>query len=276
MSRKQSRLRVAGARFTILAAVGLYLFPLYWMIAGSLQPATDSLKLPPDWIPTNVSLDNYRNLFEGTSAARWFFNSVVVSVIASAGAVIVGTMAGYALGSLRFPGSRLIFAMVVLSLALPTSVLIVPLFQIMKELGWINTYQGLIAPEIAFPFGVFLMAQFMYTIPKELFDAARVDGASERNVFMQVALPLTRPAQAAIAIFAFLAVWNHYLWQVVIINSRDMQTLPVGVGTLAYGVEQFDLGLSMAGATVAFIPMLLIFLAFQRQFQRGIVAGAMK
>ncbi len=146
----------------------------------------------------------------------------------------------------------------------------------MKELGWINTYAGLIAPEIAFPFGVFLMAQFMYTIPTALFDAARVDGASEIDVFRHVAVPLTRPAQAAIGIFAFLAAWNHYLWQVVITNTRDMQTLPVGVSTLAYGVESFDLGLSMAGATVAFIPMLVIFVAFQSRFQRGIVMGAMK
>jgi len=271
-----SRVRGMSARLLILAGVCLYLFPLYWMLVGSLQPATDSLKLPPDWIPTNISLENYRKLFEGTGAARWFVNSVVVSLIAAGGAVVCGTMAGYALGSLRFPGSRFVLVLVVLALALPSSVLIVPLFQIMKEFGWINTYAGLIAPEIAFPFGVFLMAQFMYTIPTALFDAARVDGASEIDVFRSVAVPLTRPAQAAIGIFAFLATWNHYLWQVVITNTRDMQTLPVGVSTLAYGVESFDLGLSMAGATVAFIPMLVIFVAFQSRFQRGIVMGAMK
>ena len=158
-------------------------------------------------------------------------------------------------------------------MALPSAVTIVPLFLIMRDLGWINTYAGMIAPDIAYPFGVFLMRQFMHTVPRELFDAAKVDGASELQVFLRIVLPLTRPALGAIAIFAFINSWTNYIWQTVIINSEDLQTLPVGIAKLASGYQSFDLGLAMAGATVAFLPMLLIFIFFQGYFTKGVTAG---
>ena len=260
----------------LLVLSAIYLLPLYWMVTGSLQPLTNTLRVPPDWFPPAPTLDNYQRLFSGTLVPRWFFNSVVVAVLSVLGAVATSSMAGYALGARKFPGSQVLFYVVVISMALPSAVTLVPLFLIMRDLGWINTYQGMFAPDIAYPFGVFLMRQFMHTAPHELFDAAKVDGASEWGVFRKIVLPLTRPALGAIAIFAFFNSWTNYIWQVVIINTEELQTLPVGVGMLASGYQSFGLGLAMAGATVAFAPMLLIFLLFQRYFTKGITSGALK
>ena len=254
----------------------IYLLPLYWMITGSFQPLTNTLRVPPDWFPPAPTLQNYQNLFEGTGVPRWFFNSVVVAVAASVLSVFTSSTAGYVLGARTFPGSRILFYIIVISIALPSAVTLVPLFLIMRDLGWINTYMGLIAPDIAYPFGVFLMRQFMHTIPHDLFDAAKVDGASEIGIYRKIVLPLTKPALGAIAIFAFFNSWTNYIWQVVIINSEDLQTLPVGVGKLASGYQDFDLGLAMAGATIAFLPLLLIFLLFQSYFTKGITSGALK
>jgi multiple sugar transport system permease protein len=260
----------------LLILSGIYLLPLYWMVTGSLQPVTNTLKIPPDIFPPNPVVTNYVNLFDGTLTIRWFLNSCFVAVVASTLAVFTSSTAGYVLGAKQFPGSRVLFYTIVISLALPSAVTIVPLFLIMRDLGWINTYAGLIAPDIAYPFGVFLMRQFMHTVPHELFDAAKVDGASELQIFTRIVLPLTRPALGAIAIFAFINSWTNYIWQTVIINSEDLQTLPVGIAKLASGYQNFDLGLAMAGATVAFLPMLIIFILFQGYFTKGVTAGALK
>jgi multiple sugar transport system permease protein len=260
----------------LLLLSGIYLMPLYWMVTGSFEPVTNTLKVPPDFFPPNPTAKNYNDLFDGTLTVLWFFNSCLVAGVASICAVFTSSTAGYALGTKRFPGSNVLFYVVVISLALPSAVTIVPLFLIMRDLGWINTYAGLIAPDIAYPFGVFLMRQFMHTVPRELFDAAKVDGASEIQVFTRIVLPLTRPALGAIAIFAFINSWTNYIWQVVIINSEELQTLPVGIAKLASGYQDFNLGLAMAGATVAFLPMLLIFLFFQGYFTKGITTGALK
>ena len=260
----------------LLLLSAIYLLPLYWMITGSFQPLTNTLRVPPDWFPPTPTLANYQKLFGDTGVPRWFFNSVFVGVVSSLGAVATSSMAGYALGARKFPGSQVLFYIIVISMALPSAVTLVPLFLIMRDLGWINTYQGMIAPDIAYPFGVFLMRQFMHTVPHELFDAAKVDGASEWGVFRKIVLPLTRPALGAIAIFAFFNSWTNYIWQVVIINTEDLQTLPVGVGKLASGYQSFDLGLAMAGAPIAFAPLLLIFLLFQGYFTKGVTSGALK
>jgi len=260
----------------LLVLSGIYLMPLYWMLTGSFQPVTNTLKVPPDFFPPSPTLTNYQHLLDGTLTPRWFFNSCFVAAVSSLGAVITSATAGYALGARKFPGSRTLFYIIIISMALPSAVTLVPLFLIMRDLGWINSYAGLIAPDIAYPFGVFLMRQFMHTVPHELFDAAKVDGASELQVFTRIVLPLTRPALGAIAIFAFISSWTNYIWQVVITNSEELQTLPVGIAKLASGYQSFDLGLAMAGATVAFLPMLLIFIFFQGYFTKGVTSGALK
>ena len=260
----------------LLALSAIYLLPLYWMVSNSFQPLTNTLRIPPDFFPPCPRSRTTSACSSDTGAPRWFFNSVFVAVVSAFGAVVTSSMAGYALGAHKFPGSRVLFWVILIAMVLPSAVTLVPLFLIMRDLGWINTYMGLIAPDIAFPFGVFLMRQFMHTVPRDLFDAAKVDGASEFGIYRRIVLPLTRPALGAIGIFAFFSSWTNYIWQVVIINDDELQTLPVGVGKLAYGYQSFDLGLAMAGATVAFLPMLVLFLLFQGYFTKGITSGALK
>lgn len=260
----------------LLVVALIYLLPLYWMISGSFELRENTIRTPPNFFPNPPTLENYRKLIFETPTVRWFLNSVIVAAIISTGAVITSTTAGYAFGVLRFPGREPLFWLVLVSMALPSAVTVVPLFLIMREIGWIDTYPGMIAPLVAYPFGVFLVRQFMHTIPHELFDAAKVDGASGWAVFRRIAVPLVRPAVGAVAIFAFMAGWTDYIWQLIVVNDTDMKTLPVGIATVVRGYETVDLGMTMAGATIAFIPMLIIFIAFQGYFIRGITGGATK
>jgi multiple sugar transport system permease protein len=159
---------------------------------------------------------------------------------------------------------------------LPREIFVVPLLVLMRRLGWVDSFPGLVAPFVAYPFGIFLVRQFMHAIPSELLEAARMDGAGEIQLFSRIVAPLARPAIGAVAIFAFVGGWNEYLWQLMIVNREEMLTLPVGVSRLVSSLSTYDLGLAMAGATFAFLPMLLVFLAFQGYFVRGITMGAVK
>jgi multiple sugar transport system permease protein len=259
---------------TILAI--LYVLPLYWMLTGSLEAVTDTLRVPPNLFPKDPNLENFVNLFTSTAAPRWFLNSVGVSAAACVGAVLLCSLAGYSLGTKTFRGSNVLFWIIVVAMLLPSATTLVPLYLLMRDLHWIDTYMGVIAPELARPFGVFLVRQFAHTIPRELFDAARVDGASELRIFRSIGLPLLRPAVAAVAIFAFIGTWENYIWQLVIINSDKLLTLPVGVAKAATASNAVNLGLVMAGATVSFLPIFLIFVLFQGYFAKGITAGAVR
>lgn len=265
-----------GARILALALSIVFLLPLYWMINGSFQVTTNTIRLPPPWLPIDATISNYARLLSTTQAPRWFLNSLFVSTAATVAAVVTSTTAGYVFSRKPFPGSRWLFWLVIVSMALPGSVTLVPLYIIMRDLGWIDSYMGIIAPLVAYPFGAFLVRQYMQVIPKDLFDAATVDGASEWSVFRLVVLPLAKPVIGAVAIFSFIGAWGDYLWQLVIVNSPELNTFPVGLATVIHGYERVDLGLAMAGATVAFLPMLLIFLLFQDYFTKGIVGGAVK
>ena len=159
---------------------------------------------------------------------------------------------------------------------MPKQISLIPLYILMQKLKWFNTYQGMIAPYVCYPFGIFLMRQFMQSIPNDLLDAARIDGATEIGIFRHVIVPLSKPAIGALAIFAFTAGWNDYIWQLLMITKRKMMTLPVGVSKLTAALDHYDLGLAMAGATFAFVPMLIVFLIFQDYFVKGITVGAVK
>jgi len=190
--------------------------------------------------------------------------------------VLTSTLAGYAFGKKKFPGQTWLFWLLLITMMLPKQISLIPLFIIMKDLKWFDTYQAMIVPYIAYPFGVFLVKQFMQGIPDDLIDAAKIDGASELQLFWKIILPLAKPAVGALAIFAFMFGWNDYIWQLVVINKEKMLTLPVGISKLVAGWGSVDIGLGMAGATLAFIPMLMIFLFFQDYFIKGITVGAVK
>lgn len=266
---------ILGIGLIVILAL-LFLMPLYWMITGSFKTMSNTMEIPPDWFPTEPTLNNYKNLFSNNPTWRWIFNSIFTAVVAAFGAIITSAMAGYAFGKKKFPGVNVLFWLMLITMILPNQVLVIPLFLIMVDFGWLDSYMALITPFIAYPLGVFLVKQYMSSIPNELLEAARIDGAGEIRLFTQIVLPMVRPAIAALGIFAFVMVWNEYLWQLVVIDSDTMLTLPVAVSKMAYGLSRIDLGLAMTGATVAFIPMLIFFMIFQRYFIKGITVGALK
>lgn len=275
LSRKEKVLRYLGL-FVIVILALMFLMPLYWMITGSFKILSDTMKVPPEWFPESPSLQNYKQLFLSNPTWRWLFNSVYMSTMVALGAIVTSTMAGYAFGKKAFPGKTVLFLLLLMTMMLPNQVLVIPLFIMISDFGWTNSYLGLIMPFIAYPLGVFLVKQFMGSIPNELIEAARIDGAGEIKVFLRIIVPLSKPSIAALGIFAFVASWNEYLWQLVVVDKTEMLTLPVAVSRLAYGMSSVNLGLAMAGATVAFIPMLIFFLAFQRFFIKGLTVGSLK
>jgi len=264
-----------GVGFVFFVAL-LSLMPLYWMIAGSFKNQRGAMSYPPQLIPSPVTLGNWENLLFNMYAPRWLLNSIIVATAVMILAVITSTLAGYAFGKKKFPGQTVLFWALLLTMMLPKQISLIPLFVMMRTFGWFDSYQGLIVPYIAYPFGIFLMKQFMQSIPDDLIDAARIDGASELQTLWRVVAPLARPAIGALAIFAFMFAWNDYLWQLVIINREPMMTLPVGVSKLVAGWATAHIGLGMAGATLAFIPMVIMFFLFQDYFVKGITVGAVK
>jgi multiple sugar transport system permease protein len=219
-------------------------------------------------------VQNWIDLFKNP-VWRWTFNSFFISFCEMAGVCLVASMAGYVLAKKTFPGRRLVFTLFVAAMALPKQVILVPLFTMLTGFGWVNTYHGLILPAIGWPFGVFLMKQFAQTIPGELMEAAKIDGCSEARLFATIIVPLLKPALGALAIFTFIASWNDYFSQLIMTRSTPMMTLPLGIATLQ-GEYTTNYGVMMAGAALASVPMIAIFLAFQKAFTQGITMGAVK
>ncbi len=267
------RVAVAGALLLALAS----LLPLYWMIIGSFKLQVNAMSVPPEFWPAAPTTANWQRLLgPDTATLRWFLNSVIVSLLTTFFAVVTSALAGYVFGKKVFPGKQFLFWLVIITMMLPKQISLIPLFVLMKNLSWVNTFQGMVAPWIAYPFGIFLIKQYMPTIPDELLDAAKIDGASEVGIFSRVILPLTKPAVGALGIFSFVNAWNDYLWQLIMTTTRSMFTLPIGVSQLVSSLQRYDLGVAMAGATFAFIPMLIVFLVFQDYFVKGITMGSVK
>ena len=261
----------------VVALAIILLIPIIWMVLGSFKIQRVALAYPPELIPSSPVLDNWERLLINRPSLRWMLNSFIVAGGIAFFGVITSTCAGYAFGKKSFPGRTIFFWLILMTMMLPRQIYLVPLFVLMRNFDWFNSYQGMIAPYLVYPFGVFLMRQYMQSIPDELLEAGKMDGATEIQLFSQIVIPLSRPAIGAIAIFAFMTGWNDYLWQLVLSTEDIWMTLPVGVAKLtASGVGSIDVGVGMAGATFAFIPMLLIFLLFQNYFIKGITVGALK
>lgn len=250
-------------------------FPLYWAITTSLKPGSSVVQLPPEVIPTNLTLENWIQLLSTPNVPFWLLNSIVVSTAVALGNVVFGTVAGYSFAKGQFAGKRVLFGIVILTLLFSSQVLMVPQFIIMRELGLLNTYWALILPTLVTPFSVFLTKQFMETIPDEIFDAARVDGASEYRIVASIALPLARPVIALVAVFSFLTTWSEYIYPLVMVSDSRMYTLALGLNVIQ---SQFALnfGLLMAAAVLTTIPPLVLFLVMQRHLVEGITMGGVK
>jgi multiple sugar transport system permease protein len=256
----------------LVAMVG----PFVWMALSSLKPEPEVRRVPPTWWPEAPTLDNFRELFDRLDFPSYFLNSVIVAVAVTVGNVLFSSSLGYALAKLNFPGRRGLFALVLGTLMVPGMVTFVPLFVVVSKLGLVNTYAGLILPFLAQAFGVFLMRQFMLSIPDELLEAARVDGANEFRIFWQVVLPLCRPALATLGILTFLGSWNNFLWPLVAATTEDRYTLPVALALYSVGQNRTQYGLLMAGSVVVVVPVLIVFVVLQRHFVRGIATTGLK
>ncbi|HET7658908.1 MAG TPA: carbohydrate ABC transporter permease, partial [Oryzihumus sp.] len=233
-------------------------------------------RVPPTWWPETATLDNYTQLFSRLSFPRFFLNSVLVAAVVTLGNLVFCSMLGYALAKLEFRGKKAVFALVMGTLMVPGMVTFVPLFVLVANLGLVDSYPGLILPFLVAPFGVFLMRQFILDLPNDLLDAGRVDGASELRIFRQIILPLCGPALATLGILTFLGSWNNFLWPLVVAQSEDHYTLPVALALYSTGQNNTQDGLLLAGATVIVVPVLVVFLAFQRRFIEGIASTGIK
>ncbi|MWV46053.1 ABC transporter permease subunit [Paenibacillus sp. HJL G12] len=251
-----------------------FIFPFYWIITGAFKKQTTATAIPPEWFPVHPTLQNWSDLFKN-AVWRWTFNSFFISFCEMAAVCLVAALAGYVLAKKSFPGRKIIFTMFVAAMALPKQVILVPLFTMLADFGWVNTYRGLILPAIGWPFGVFLMKQFSQTIPAEVIEASKIDGCSEVRMFSTIILPLLTPALGALAIFTFIGSWNDYFSQLIMTRSTSMMTLPMGIATLQ-GEYTTNYGVMMAGAALASVPMIAIFLTFQKAFTQGITMGAVK
>ena len=254
----------------------LFLFPFYWMVVGSItSQATlydaESFKL----FPTEFQWSNYERLFAENPVLQWFGNSLLFASVTTVVVVFTNTMAGYALAKKKFFGSAVLFMCFVGTIMLPRQVLMVPMYLTMRDLKLLNYWPSIVLPAMAWPMGIFLMRQFMHTIPNEVLESASLDGASEWRVFLQIVMPLSKPGIGALTIMTFMSAWNDYLWQVIIISNRVHKTLPLGVAGLQSEFAP-DYGILFAGATIAAIPMVTVFLMFQKYFTRGISLGAVK
>lgn len=259
----------------ILILVSLtFIFPFYWIMTGAFKDPITIKMLPPELFPMNPSLDNFTKLFK-SPAFLWLFNSVFISIMAMLLVCITASLAGYALAKKHFTGRAFIFSMFVCAMALPKQVVLVPLVRLTQAIGLHNSVWAVILPTVGWPFGVFLMKQFSETIPGELIEAARIDGAGEFRTFLEIILPIIKPGVGALAIFTFINTWNDYFLQLVMLVNKDVMTISLGVATLQAEFST-DYGTIMAGAALAAVPIVAIFIAFQKYFTQGITMGAVK
>ena len=250
--------------------------PFVWMALSSLKGEGEIRRVPPTWLPEAPTLDNFRELFDRLDFPQFFTNSTLVAAVVTVGNLVFCSMLGYVLAKSDFAGKKLLFRLVLGTLMIPGMVTLVTLFVLIANMGLVNTYAGLILPFLAAPFGVFLMRQFFLGIPDELIDAARVDGASEARIFVQVVMPLAKPALATLAILTFLGSWNNFLWPLVVATTEDKYTLPVALALYSTGQNQTDYGLLLAGAVVVVVPVLVVYLALQRYFVQGVAMTGIK
>ena len=263
----------------LISTTILSLFPMYWLFVTALTPTMDSIKTPPDILPVHASLSNFERLFaRAKDYGQWVINSMTVCLSITAFHLIFDTLSGYSFAKKRFPGRTILFGIILSTLMIPPQVTLVPMYVVTRNLGLIDNLAAVILPGTASVFGIFLMRQYIQTLPTELEEAGRIDGCSEPGVFWRIILPLSKPALGALAIFIFVGNWNNFLWPLIVLQKSKNYTLPVGVASLRDVQEAgtIDYGVIFAGAALAALPMIIFFLAFQRYFLEGVRAGALK
>ena len=260
----------------LLAAVALIGLPLLWMAGASLKTRQEIYTLPVSWLPEAIRWQNYRDAWTAVPFERFFINSLVTTGAGSGLELANGVLTAYALVFLRFPRKNLVFLVVLAALMVPVQITIIPNYVLVADLGWVNTYQGIIIPGAAVAFGTFLMRQQFLALPREVIEAARIDGAGHLRMLWQIVLPMSRPALATFALISIVAKWNEYLWPLLVTNTADRMTLPVGLTQLQDSEGSSEWGVVMAGAVLVIAPVLAIFLWAQRHIVEGLTAGSIK
>ena len=265
--------------YAVLIVVSFFtVLPFLWMLSTSLKPMEEVFGYPPILISPNSSLNAYKTLIANHDVLGALFNSAFIAIASTALQLAVSSAAGYAFAKFDFPGRKQLFGVLVGSLIIPFTVLMVPLYKTLVDLDWLNSFQGVIFPAVANAFGVFFLRQYISTVNDELLDAARIDGCSELGIFTRVVFPVIRPGLVSLGLVLFMRSWNSYLWPLVVLRSKEKQTMVILinslVGAFGSGTPRFDL--QMAAGVISIIPLLTIFVIFQRRFVEGITAGAMK
>ncbi len=259
----------------LIAGAVLTLVPLLWMLSASLMPAGDANAFPPRLLPRIVTFEHYHALFTRLDLARHLANSALVATGTTLLALLINSMAGYAFASLRFGGRDPLFRVLLAALVIPAQVGMLPLFLLLKSLGLVNTLWGVMIPGLAPIFAIFMVRQYALGIPRDLLDAARIDGAGEFRIFWTLVLPILQPILVTLAAFIFLSMWNDFMWPLIVLSDDRHYTLPVALANLM-GEHVQDTELMMAGSVLTLLPVMLVFLALQRAYMRGILMGSIK
>ena len=259
----------------LIGAAALAVLPLLWMLSVSFMAPGEASSLPPPLLPAHATLDNYRELFVHAGMGRYLLNSLAIASAITLFSLACNVSAGYAFAKLRFAGRERLFQALIGALVIPAQVAMLPLFLLLKYLDLVNSYAGVIAPGMATVFGIFLVRQYARSVPDELLEAARIDGAGEWRIFVQIVLPLLRPIMVTLAIFGFLAAWNDFMWPLIVLTGQEHYTLPIALASLSREHWQ-DTELMMAGSVVTVLPVLVLFLAMQRYYLAGLMLGSVK
>jgi multiple sugar transport system permease protein len=259
----------------VLAIAAVMLLPLVWMVATSFKPEADIVKFPPSLLPDRVTLEHYLDVWDRIPFARLYVNTIVFAGGVTLISLLLDSMCAYALARLEFPGRNLVFVAILVMLMLPFQVTLIPLYDLLVSLGWTNTMQGLIVPRATNAFGIFFLRQFLLSLPRDLEEAARIDGASEFRIYRRIIMPLAAPALLTLGLFHFMYNWNDLLWPLIITQDQARQTLPAGLA-LFMGQHVVEFGILMAASVLALIPVVLFFLVIQRRFVEGIATTGIR
>ncbi|MCT2537118.1 carbohydrate ABC transporter permease [Aquibacillus koreensis] len=257
----------------ILAIIVIY--PIYFAFSYTFMTPQEVSTATPNFFPNSLYLENIKEVLATTPILRFILNSFIISIAVMIGEIITGSLAAYAFAFVRFKGRNIIFALFLATLMVPSEVTLIPRYLMMQAFGWMDTYQGLIVPHLATVFGIFLLRQFFMQLPKELMEAARMDGAGHLRIFLTIILPLSRPAIGTLGVYSFLNTWNQYLWPLLMTNSEEMRPVQIGI-TMLQDEEFMSWNIVLAGVTIALIPSLLLLVFGLKQLVAGITAGAVK
>lgn len=260
---------------SLLLASLLTTFPFLWMVSASFMPSGEASTFPPKFIPREITFAQYRLLFDRLNVGRYFLNSLILAIAVSVVSLFVNSLAGYVFAKFHFRGKRPLLVFLLASMIIPSQVTMLPVFLLLKQVGLLNSYWGIILPGMASIFGIFLISQYLKSLPDSLIEAARVDGASDFQIYWQVVLPLAKPVLVTLALFTFMGTWNDFMWPLIVMTKESMFTLPVALANLSGEYVQ-DTELMMAGSVITIIPVLVVFLVLQKYYIQGILLGGIK